>query len=47
MPGFYDELAEWWPLFSHPSDYADEAATYAGTSEVESGTLELFVGVRE
>jgi SAM-dependent methyltransferase len=25
----YDELAEWWPLFSAPADYADEAALFA------------------
>ena len=24
----YNELAEWWPLFSPPKDYAEEAATY-------------------
>ncbi len=25
---FYDELATWWPLFSAPADYAEEAAFY-------------------
>jgi SAM-dependent methyltransferase len=25
----YDELAEWWPLLSDPSDYAEEATYYA------------------
>jgi SAM-dependent methyltransferase len=25
----YDELAEWWPLFSAPADYAEEAAFFA------------------
>jgi len=25
----YDELAEWWPLFSAPEDYAEEAAYFA------------------
>ena len=25
----YDELAEWWPLFSAPADYAEEAALFA------------------
>jgi SAM-dependent methyltransferase len=25
----YDELAEWWPLFSAPGDYAEEAAFFA------------------
>ena len=25
----YDELAEWWPLFSAPGDYAEEAAYFA------------------
>jgi hypothetical protein len=24
-PRFYDELAEWWPLFSPPEHYAEEA----------------------
>ena len=28
-PRFYDELAEWWPLFSAPEDYAEEAAFFA------------------
>lgn len=26
LPRFYDEFAEWWPLFSPPSDYEAEAA---------------------
>ncbi len=25
----YDELAQWWPLFSAPADYAEEAAFFA------------------
>ena len=25
----YDELAEWWPLFSAPADYAEEAEFFA------------------
>ena len=25
----YEELAEWWPLFSAPEDYAEEAAFFA------------------
>ncbi len=25
----YDELAEWWPLFSAPADYAEEAELFA------------------
>jgi hypothetical protein len=25
----YEELAEWWPLFSAPADYAAEAAFFA------------------
>jgi SAM-dependent methyltransferase len=25
----YDELAEWWPLFSAPEDYAEEAAFFS------------------
>jgi len=25
----YDELSEWWPLFSAPEDYAEEAALFA------------------
>lgn len=27
-PKLYDELAGWWPLLSHPSEYAEEAAVY-------------------
>jgi SAM-dependent methyltransferase len=27
-PRFYGELAAWWPLFSAPEDYAEEAAFY-------------------
>ena len=26
QPRFYDELSEWWPLFSPPQHYVDEAA---------------------
>ena len=26
VANFYDELAEWWPLFSPPSEYPEEAA---------------------
>ncbi|MEZ4703254.1 MAG: class I SAM-dependent methyltransferase [Rhodothermales bacterium] len=26
---FYDDLADWWPLFSAPADYAEEAAFYS------------------
>ena len=25
MARFYDELADWWPLFSPPSHYGEEA----------------------
>jgi SAM-dependent methyltransferase len=28
---FYDDLAHWWPLFSAPADYAEEAAFYLNT----------------
>ena len=28
LPRIYDELAAWWPLFSSPADYAEEAALY-------------------
>jgi SAM-dependent methyltransferase len=28
MPHMYDELAAWWPLVSHPSEYEEEAAIY-------------------
>jgi len=27
-PRFYEELAAWWPLFSAPGDYAEEAAYF-------------------
>jgi SAM-dependent methyltransferase len=29
----YDEIADWWPLLSPPSDYVEEAAFYARTIE--------------
>ena len=29
MPELYDNLAEWWPVISPPSEYAEEAALYA------------------
>jgi SAM-dependent methyltransferase len=29
LPRLYSEFAEWWPLLSHPDDYAEEAAFYA------------------
>jgi SAM-dependent methyltransferase len=28
MPKLYDDLAAWWPLFSPPEDYAEEAEFY-------------------
>lgn len=28
MPKLYEELAEWWPLMSSPSEYVEEAAFY-------------------
>ncbi len=28
LPRLYDELAEWWPLFSAPEDYEEEAGFY-------------------
>ena len=31
LPRLYRELAEWWPLLSTPSDYAEEAAFYQRT----------------
>ncbi|HYG71382.1 MAG TPA: class I SAM-dependent methyltransferase, partial [Actinomycetota bacterium] len=27
-PRLYRDLASWWPLLSHPDDYADEADEY-------------------
>ncbi|HLY32504.1 MAG TPA: class I SAM-dependent methyltransferase [Ktedonobacterales bacterium] len=30
-PKLYAELAEWWPLFSHPDEYAEEAAFFLET----------------
>jgi SAM-dependent methyltransferase len=33
MPKMYEELAAWWPILSAPSDYAEEAAFYAGAME--------------
>ena len=39
----YDELAAWWPLFSPPEDYAEEAAFYLealeGAADRGDGTL--------
>lgn len=32
-PRLYGELASWWPLLSHPSDYADEARLYRSVIE--------------
>jgi SAM-dependent methyltransferase len=32
-PKLYDELAKWWPLFSAPEDYAEEAAWIADALE--------------
>jgi SAM-dependent methyltransferase len=29
----YSDLAEWWPLFSSPADYAEEASQYAALLE--------------
>lgn len=28
LPDLYGELARWWPLFSHPDEYQEEAAAY-------------------
>jgi ubiquinone/menaquinone biosynthesis C-methylase UbiE len=30
-PQLYADLAGWWPLFSHPDDYAEEAAWILST----------------
>lgn len=30
QPKLYDDLASWWPLFSPPSEYVEEAEFYAG-----------------
>jgi SAM-dependent methyltransferase len=41
-PRFYDELAEWWPLFSPPEHYEEEAADLLqrlGPIAAGSGTL--------
>ena len=49
MAHFYTDYAEWWPLLSAPSDYAEEAAVYrrllgtAATGDVRS-VLELGSG---
>jgi SAM-dependent methyltransferase len=34
----YDQLSSWWPVLSHPSDYAEEAAFYA-KQLLEAGDL--------
>jgi SAM-dependent methyltransferase len=48
-PGFYAELAEWWPLFSPPQHYVEEAADIiprlrAGASGPRPTLLELGAG---
>lgn len=45
----YDELADWWPLLSHPEDYAEEAALFrtlldASCDEPPRTVLELGSG---
>lgn len=30
-PKLYDQLADWWPLLSHPADYAEEAEFFGRT----------------
>jgi hypothetical protein len=30
MPAMYGELAPWWPLFSPPADYEEEAGYFVG-----------------
>jgi SAM-dependent methyltransferase len=37
-PILYDELADWWPLLSAPSDYAEHAAFYTRTLQAYSET---------
>ena len=32
-PRLYTDLSDWWPLLSHPDDYAEEAAAYADALE--------------
>ena len=32
-PRLYTDLSGWWPLLSHPDDYAEEAAAYADALE--------------
>ena len=49
QPRFYDELAEWWPLFSPPEEYVAEAADLLGLlgrpgSPREKTLLELGCG---
>ena len=38
-PRLYDELAEWWPLLSPPSEYEDEAADLLPRLGAAGGTL--------
>ncbi|MDH3427689.1 MAG: class I SAM-dependent methyltransferase [Gemmatimonadota bacterium] len=37
-PILYDELADWWPLLSAPSDYAEHAAFFGRTLQEHSET---------
>jgi len=36
-PKMYGELAEWWPLVSHPSEYEDESSIYARYLKLAGG----------
>jgi len=33
LPRLYGEFASWWPVFSHPADYAEEAGLYVRAFE--------------
>jgi trans-aconitate methyltransferase len=44
-PLFYDQLAEWWPLFSPPEHYVEEATDIVGrlTAHAASGSATMLV----
>jgi trans-aconitate methyltransferase len=44
IPRLYDDLAEWWPLLSPPSEYEDEAADLLGRLPCAPGSALLELG---
>lgn len=42
LPQLYGDLSAWWQLLSAPSDYAEEAAVYAGILAPRGGVSEVL-----